>query len=162
MRSLPSASYFCRHLDNVWECLGMSRMCDVIRQAVQMCGSPSHPVNDRHSTWPGAWHLRGSNLNVQHISSYFVIFQRHRTSCSHPFPAHPILLVPSKSFEHPQSSGLLGSAIVRWHVVTSPCQSEGEPVRICQNWQAGSTPVWLPVPKALLAAKLLERLLPWI
>lgn len=117
----------------------MSRMCDVMRQAVQMCGSPSHPVNDRHSTWPGAWHLRGSNLNVQHISSYFVMFQRHRTSCSHPFPA--ILLVPSKSFEHPQSSGLLGwSAIVRWHVVTSPCQSEGEAlVRICQNWQAGST-----------------------
>ena len=147
---------------NVWECRGCVMSYDKLYKCAVHRATPSTtgiaPGQELGTCVVQTW-----MFNIfRHISSYFVIFQRHRTSCSHPFPAHPILLVPSKSFEHPQSSGLLGSAIVTWHVVTSPCQSEGEPVRICQNWQAGSTPVWLPVPKALLAAKLLERLLPWI
>ena len=108
-----------------------------------MRGSPSHR-NERHSsrTWPGTWHLRESNLHVEHISTYSSHFNvMALLVLTLLLTLLLILLVPllcfsfsfscsslhSKSFKHPQSSGLLGSsAIVRWRVVTSPCQSEGE------------------------------------
>ena len=119
-------------------------MCDVRRQAVQMCavhratatkGIPAAPGQElgtcvsqtcmlnifqhiRHIST--SWHFLFSPFSSP-FSLSFLFLSFVSPSPSRAPPLH------SKSFKHPQSSGLLGSsAIVRWRVVTSPCQSEGE------------------------------------
>ena len=152
-----------------------------------MCGSPSHPINDRHSsgTWPGTWPLRGSNLHVQHISSHFNVMTLLLTlllltlllltrllihlillvplllSFSFSFLAFLLMLLPFKLIRFTKLSPLrvvCHRQVACGHFILPESERL---VKICQNWKAGSSRGGLPVPKALLA-KLLERLLPWI